>query len=115
MLFRQQSTAHLSDCVVCGEVDNGPDAVSEVAKLLPDVILLDASIPLLHGVTIAQIVKRDHPVVAVVIMSEQDTSVLARLADAAGTQHYIPKSRIGTDLIPMLTSFVKDSGKQSSS
>jgi DNA-binding NarL/FixJ family response regulator len=101
--------------VICGEVDNGQDAVSEVAKLLPDVILLDVSIPLLHGVTVAQMVKRDHPAVAVVMMSEQDTSVLARLADVAGTPYYIPKSLVGTDLIPLLTSLVKDSGKQSGS
>jgi DNA-binding NarL/FixJ family response regulator len=99
----------LSDWVVCGEVDNGQDAVSEVAKLLPDVILLDASILLLHGVTVAQIVKRDHPAVAVVMMSAQDASVLALLADAAGTPHYIAKSRMGSDLIPLLTSLVKDS------
>jgi DNA-binding NarL/FixJ family response regulator len=90
--------------VVCGEVDNGQDAVGEVMKLLPDAILLDASIPLLHGVTVAQIVKPDHPAVAVVMMSEQDTSVLARLADVAGTPHYIPKSRIGTDLTLSTTS-----------
>jgi two-component system, NarL family, invasion response regulator UvrY len=99
----------LSDGVVCGEVDNGRDAVSEVAKLLPDVILLDASIPLLNGVTVARIVKRDHPAVAVVMMSEQDTSVLALLADASGTPHYIPKSRMGIDLIPLLISLVEDS------
>jgi chemotaxis response regulator CheB len=95
----------LSDWVVCGEVDNGQDAVSEVAKLRPDVILLDASIPVLHGVTVARTVKRDHPAVAVVMMSEQDTSVLALLADAAGTPHYIPKSQMGIDLIPLSSIF----------
>ena len=90
-------------------MDNGQNAVSEVAKLLPDVILVDASIPLLHCVTVAQIVKRDHPAVAVVIMSAQDASVLALLADAAGTPHYVAKSRMGSDLIPLLTSLVRDS------
>jgi chemotaxis response regulator CheB len=29
----------------CGEATNGEDAVREVARLLPDVILLDLSIP----------------------------------------------------------------------
>jgi chemotaxis response regulator CheB len=58
-----------SDWVVCGEAENGEDAVREVAKLLPDVLLMDASIPLLHGVKVARIVKRDHPAVKVVMMS----------------------------------------------
>lgn len=91
-------------------MDNGEDAVEEVAKLLPDVILLDVSIPLLNGVAVAQIVKRDHPAVAVVMMSEQDISVLTQLADAAGTPHYVSKSRLGIDLIPLLMSLVNDHG-----
>jgi len=96
--------AHSGNWVVCGEVDNGQDAVKEVARLLPDVILLDVSIPLLHGVTVAQVIRREYPGVAVVVMSEQDMPVLARLADAGGTPHYISKSRLALDLIPMLTS-----------
>lgn len=59
--------------------------------------------------TVAQIVKRDYAAVVVVMMSGQDASVLARLADAAGTPHYISKSRIGFDLIPLLTSLLEDS------
>jgi chemotaxis response regulator CheB len=31
--------------VVCGEATNGEDAMRDVARLLPDVILLDLSIP----------------------------------------------------------------------
>jgi two-component system response regulator YesN len=96
--------------VICGEAENGEDAVREVAMLLPDVLLLDASIPWLHGVKVAQIVKRDHPAVKVVIVSEQDSSVLARLAEAAGTLHFLAKSRLGIDLIPLLISLGGDSG-----
>jgi two-component system, NarL family, nitrate/nitrite response regulator NarL len=95
------------DWEVCGEVDNGEDAVGQVTELLPDVILLDVSIPLLHGVTVAQIVKKEHPAVAVVIMSEQDISVLELLADAAGTPYYLAKSRLAVDLIPLLKAFGK--------
>jgi DNA-binding NarL/FixJ family response regulator len=81
--------------------------VGQVTELLPDVILLDISIPLLHGVTVAQTVKKEHPAVAVVIMSEQDISVLRLLAEAAGTAYYIPKSNLGVDLIPLLKAFGK--------
>jgi two-component system response regulator YesN len=82
-----------------------------VAELLPDVILLDLSIPLLNGVTVAQILKRDYPAVTVIVMSEQDSSVLSRLADLAGTRYYIPKSRAALDLVPTLLSLRRDSGK----
>ncbi|MGA8618997.1 MAG: response regulator [Candidatus Sulfotelmatobacter sp.] len=89
---------------ICGEVESGPDALEKVTKLLPDVLLLDVSIPLLHGVTVAQVVRRDYPDVRVVLMSEQDASVLSRLAEVAGTPYHIAKSRMAVDLIPLLLS-----------
>ncbi len=103
----------LGEWVVCGEATNGEDAVREVAKLLPDVILLDLSIPLLHGLGVAEILKRDYPALAVIVMSEQDISVLSRMADAAGTRYCIPKARAALDLIPMLRSLRRNSEKQS--
>ena len=100
--------------VVCGEATDGEDAVRKVAKLLPDVILLDLSIPLLHGFRVAKILKRDYPALVVIVMSEQDISVLSRMADAAGTRYCImPKSRAALDLIPMLLSLRRNSEEQS--
>jgi two-component system, NarL family, nitrate/nitrite response regulator NarL len=96
--------------VICGEADDGRDALEEVVKLLPDVILLDVSIPLLNGLEVARIVRRDHPTVAVVMMSEQDASVLSLVANAAGTAHFVTKSLLAMDLIPLLTSLAKDHG-----
>jgi DNA-binding NarL/FixJ family response regulator len=100
----------LGNWVVCGEATNGEDAVREVGSLLPDVVL-DLSIPLLHGLRVGQILKRDYPGVIVILMSEQDGSVLARVADAAGTEYHVSKSRAALDLIPMLLSVVQASRK----
>lgn len=97
--------------MVCGEATNGEDALREVAKLLPEVILLDLSIPLLNGLRVAEVLKRDYPDLAVIVMSEQDASVLSRLADVAGIQHYVPKSRAAFDLVPILLSLRQDSPK----
>jgi DNA-binding NarL/FixJ family response regulator len=96
---------------VCGEVNNGEDTVTEAQSLRPDVVLLDLSIPLLNGVTVAKTIKRDYPDVKVVLISEQDAFVLSRIADAAGTPYYVPKSRLALDLIPLLLSLVKGTGK----
>jgi two-component system nitrate/nitrite response regulator NarL len=93
-----------SEWVICGEATDGEDAVRAVSDLHPDVILLDLSLPVLHGLEVAQILRRDYSAVAVVLMSEQDLPVLARMAEAAGTPHYLQKSRLASDLIPMLRS-----------
>src|SRR5437868_4532792 len=43
--------------VVCGEAADGQAAVQAVGELLPDVILLDLSLPVVPGLKVAQIVK----------------------------------------------------------
>jgi hypothetical protein len=40
--------------------------------------------------------------------SEQDASVLSLIANAAGTAHFVTKSLLAMDLIPLLTSLAKD-------
>ena len=99
--------ANSSRCEVCSEADNGADALEQVAKVSPDVLLLDLSIPLLPGLTVAKTVRRDYPAVKVVLMSEQDDSVLSRMAEAAETPYHVVKSRLAHDLIPLLSSFEK--------
>lgn len=97
--------------MVCGEATNGEDAVREVGSLLPDVVLLDLSIPLLNGLRVGQILKKDYPGVVVILMSEQDGSVLARVAAAARTEYHVSKSSAALDLIPMLLSLPQASQK----
>jgi DNA-binding NarL/FixJ family response regulator len=96
---------------VCGEVNNGQDALRQAQSLRPDVVLLDLSIPLLNGVTVASTIRRDYPDVKVVLMSEQDTLILSRLAEAAGTPYYVPKSHLAFDLIPLLLYLLKGDAK----
>ena len=59
-------------------------AIRDVANLHPDVILLDVSIPVLNGLEVARIVRRDHPEVAVVMMSEQDASGIVASGKCCG-------------------------------
>lgn len=93
--------------IVCGEAQNGAEALEKVANLLPDILLLDLSIPIVDGLTVAKTVRKDYPAVIVVLVSEQDESILARLAESAGTPHYIAKSQLGAGLIPLLLSLQK--------
>jgi two-component system response regulator AlgR len=49
------------DWLICGEAADGDDALTKVAQLLPDVILLDLLIPALHGLKVAEILKQAYP------------------------------------------------------
>lgn len=91
-----------ADWAICGEAVNGEDTLKQAAELRPDLVLLDLSLPLLPGLKVAEILRRDHPECTLVIMSEQEPDMLAHLAELAGTPYCIPKMRLAVDLLPML-------------
>jgi DNA-binding NarL/FixJ family response regulator len=101
-----QQDENQQDWSVCGEAEDGVEALKKIAELSPDILLLDLSIPKLRGLEVAQTCQRDFPSVRVVIMSEQDPSALARMAESAGVQYWIPKSRMAIECIPMLQSLL---------
>jgi DNA-binding NarL/FixJ family response regulator len=88
--------------VVCGEAVDGEQAARRVTELAPEV-LLDLSIPVIDGVRVTNILKEKHPNVRVVLISEQDASIMCCLAETLGVLG-IPKSRLAIDLTPTLTS-----------
>jgi len=83
---------------VCGEAEDGRDAVKKAAELQPDVILLDISMPAMDGLTAAELIRRDAPQAEILIVTHFESLDLARYAAQAGVRGYISKSRIATDL-----------------
>jgi DNA-binding NarL/FixJ family response regulator len=86
------------DWTVCGEAEDGQDAVKKAAELKPDVILLDISMPAMDGLSAAEIIRRDAPDSEILIVTHFESLDLARYAAQTGVRAYITKSRIGTDL-----------------
>ena len=58
--------------------------------------------PELHGLEVAKELKAEFPRLSVVIISEQGPLILRRLADHVGIEHVVPKSRLASDLLPLL-------------
>jgi DNA-binding NarL/FixJ family response regulator len=86
------------DWTVCGEAENGQDAVKKAADLQPDVILLDISMPALDGLSAAETIRRDSPESEILIVTHFESLDLARYAAQPGVRAYITKSRRATDL-----------------
>lgn len=56
---RTVGSALLSDgCNVCGEANNGQEAVELAEKLSPDLIVLDLSMPVLNGLLAAPVLRK---------------------------------------------------------
>ena len=49
------------DLIVCGEAVNGRDAIVKAQELLPDLVILDFSMPVMNGLEVARTLKRTRP------------------------------------------------------
>ncbi len=89
---------------VCGEAIDGADAIQKATELLPDLVLLDISMPGLSGLDVARLLREKVPATSILVMSQHDPSVLLPRAMEAGAQACIDKSRLALDLLPAIES-----------
>jgi DNA-binding NarL/FixJ family response regulator len=76
---------------VVGAVGDGADATSLAAELLPDVVLMDLSMPVLNGLDATRLLREVAPSTAIVAFSAFDSPELKRQAFAAGAVAFLPK------------------------
>ena len=90
------------DFDVVGTVNNGRDALTEVERLDPDVLVIDISMPVLNGLqTAAQLMSKKcrTRIVFLTVHDDQDYVDAAFAAVASG---YVTKSQVTTDLVPAI-------------
>lgn len=95
-LFRagvRQRLAAFSDVVeVVGEAADGREAIDLVASLLPEVVLMDISMPEMNGIEATRVIKLEHPEVAVLILTVYDDSQYVHALLDAGAAGYLLKT-----------------------
>jgi DNA-binding NarL/FixJ family response regulator len=80
------------DLEVVAAVGDGEQAIAAVAEHAPDAILLDLHMPVLDGVATTERLTREHPEVAIVLLTTyaDDETILAALN--AGARGYLTKN-----------------------
>ena len=84
---------------VVGEAENGEEAVAMARELLPDVIVMDISMPVLDGVAATQRIVSENPKIKVVVLTMHHDVHKTRAALNAGAVGYLTK---GTSLAEVL-------------
>ena len=80
-----------SSFVVVGEADTGNGAVSMIADLSPDVVLLDLSMPEMDGLEAIEIIAGSSPHTGIVVFSGFAAERMADVALAKGADRYVEK------------------------
>ncbi len=76
---------------VVGEAINGEDCVKKVARLLPDVVLMDVNMPVMGGIAATEKISIEYPEIAVIMMSVLSDTEYLKKAMSAGSRDYIQK------------------------
>jgi DNA-binding NarL/FixJ family response regulator len=86
------------DFEVSGEASTGSEALMQVARVCPDVVLLDLEMPGLDGVETLQRLREQNPGIRVVVFTAFDTDERIVSAVQAGARGYLLKGSPREDL-----------------
>jgi DNA-binding NarL/FixJ family response regulator len=104
-LFRKGMVSLLAsrnDMVVVGEAEDGLEAIGRVQELLPDVILMDVNMPNCSGLEAVEIIKREMPQVAIIMLTVSDDEADLFTAIKSGATGYLLKNLEPHQLYDML-------------
>jgi len=79
------------DLEVCGEAENGREAVEKTRALKPDLVLLDLVMPEMNGVEAASLLKQSMPDVPIILFTMYSESIGEHLATAIGIDAVLSK------------------------
>lgn len=93
-----------SDMEVVGEAANGAEAVGLALKLEPDVILMDATMPVMTGVEATRRIARQLPDCRIIALSMHEEPDIAAHMRAAGAQTFLTKTGDASALLGAIRS-----------
>jgi CheY-like chemotaxis protein len=85
-------------CEAVGEARDGPEAVDLAVRLVPDVMLLDISMPGMSGLEVARQVLERLPQVRIIFVTERRERSYIDQAFALGARGYVLKSMAASEL-----------------
>jgi DNA-binding NarL/FixJ family response regulator len=94
MLFLSEPTM-----TIVGEADSGEAAVEAVARLKPDVVIMDVAMPGMNGIEATRRIKAAHPETAVLALTMYEDEQYFFEMLHAGASGYIPKRAAPDDLV----------------
>jgi len=92
---------------VCGEAEDGAEAIEKAHRLKPDVVILNVSMPVLNGFEAAREIKASLPETAIVILSSHADQRFIEEAKKIGVRAYVAKTEAGKTLVKAIEAALK--------
>lgn len=87
------------DIEVVGEASDGQEAIKLALKLVPDIVLMDISMPGLGGLEATNEIKKQEPNIKIIVLTQYDDKEYISRFLKAGVSGYILKKAVGSELI----------------
>jgi DNA-binding NarL/FixJ family response regulator len=109
-LVREGITALLKlhdDVEIVGEASDGKEAIEKAEELAPDVVIIDIAMPGLGGLEATVEIKKKHPDIKILVLSQYDDKEYVSRFLKAGVSGYILKKAVGSELINAIRAVVR--------
>jgi DNA-binding NarL/FixJ family response regulator len=87
------------DFKIVGVVHDGAAAVAAVARLHPDIVVMDISMPVMDGIQAMREIRKMGVNSKIVVLSALDDPAFVTCALESGGSGYVLKSRMNSDLV----------------
>ena len=97
------------DIHIVGEAQDGMEAVEKVKSLVPDVVLMDVSMPRMGGVEATRQIKREFPHIGIVALTMYDEQQYIFDLVRAGATGYLLKDSESSQIVAAIRAIYEDS------
>jgi CheY-like chemotaxis protein len=98
------------DWVLVGEAGDGKEAIEKARRLRPDLVLLDAAMPVMDGLEALPDLRDLLPDGVLVMLTAFPRGSLEEAAAEAGADAVLDKMNLAEDLVPALRELTRDAG-----
>jgi DNA-binding NarL/FixJ family response regulator len=87
------------DIEVVGEAEDGDEAIREVRRLAPDLVLMDVAMPGLGGLEATLAIRKERPDVKILVLTQYDDREYVARFLKAGVSGYVLKKAAASELV----------------
>ena len=84
---------------MCGQAEDGLDAIEKAKQLHPELIVIDLSMPRMSGLDALRVLRKMMPDTPIIMYSNYSDSFVEAEARAAGASDFLSKSADITDVV----------------